>query len=81
MAIVKCKCGSSSTNFKSLSEKDFPGGYEEDCCKDAPKKEASQESAPEITEDVPESEPKAEEQKSEEKPRRGPKLKKQESAQ
>ena len=74
MSIIKCKCGKSSTNFKSLSEKDFPNGFEEECCLSAPKEEAPQET-------VPEEEPKAEEAKPEAKPRRGPKPKNQVSAQ
>lgn len=32
MAKVQCKCGKTEMNFKSLSQKDFPAGWETDCC-------------------------------------------------
>ena len=35
MMQVTCKCGQTTVTFQHLSEKDFPDGFEDACCKDA----------------------------------------------
>ena len=43
MSLIKCKCGQSSMNFKNLTEKDLPDGWEGECCKLAEKQKAEEE--------------------------------------
>lgn len=43
MVTVTCNCGATRKTFNRLSAKDFPDGWETDCCQEAKKAEKASE--------------------------------------